>query len=359
MKLSIVIPVFNEKGTLPLILKRIADADLIDGFEKEIIIVDDFSTERVILPPDTKGHSSITYKIIRHEMNRGKGAAVRTGFLEVTGGFVVIQDADLEYDPADYNRLLPPLVQGEADVVYGSRFSNGARPTGMSKKNYLANRFLTVFSNILSGMKITDMETCYKMMTRKAVDCISRRLTSDRFGIEPEITALVRKMRIVEVPVSYVGRTAEEGKKIGWFDGIEAIVKIIKFNFPFSDSRIIRFVISGTIGAVTDLFLLWFLTAAFGIWYLASAIIAFILSFVVSFFLQKLWTFKNREADRTHVQAGIYLAVTLCNLGVNTLLVYVFVRYFSLHYLLAQIIASVLIAFESFFAYREIVFKKK
>jgi putative flippase GtrA len=358
MKLSIVIPVFNEKGTLPLILKKIADVNLVGGLEKEVIIVDDFSKEKVALPPEHTAHSTTTYKVIRHEENKGKGAAVRTGLLEITGDFVVIQDADLEYDPADYNKLLPQLLSAEADIVYGSRFLNNVRPIGMSAKNYFANKFLTIMSNILSGMNITDMETCYKMMTKDVASHISSKLKSDRFGIEPEITALVKEYKVVEVPISYIGRTTKEGKKIGWFDGIEAIWKIVKFNFPFKESRIIRFIISGSIGAATDLLLLWFLTRIVGIWYLTSAVIAFVLSFIVSFFLQKIWTFKNREMEKIHIQAGAYLLITLCNLGINTLLVYAFVQYFSFHYLIAQVFASIIIAFESFFAYRELVFKK-
>jgi putative flippase GtrA len=359
MKLSIIIPVFNENSTLPLILKKIADVDLVGGLEKEVMIVDDFSKEKVVLPAEHSGYPSTIYKIIRHEENKGKGAAVRTGLLEMTGDFVVIQDADLEYDPTDYNKLLPPLLSGEAKIVYGSRFSKNLKPAGMSKKNYLANRFLTIFSNILTGMDITDMETCYKMMTREVSDDVSSRLTSNRFGIEPEVTALVKKMPVAEVPISYVGRTAKEGKKIGYSDGIEAIWKIIRFNFPFKESRIIRFIVSGAMGAATDLFLLWLLTRVFGIWYLISAIVAFILSFFVSFFLQKLWTFKDREVEKIHIQAGTYLLVTLCNLGINTLLVYLFVQFLSFHYLIAQILASILIGFESFFAYRELVFKNR
>ena len=279
-------------------------------------------------------------------------------YFEVAGDFVVIQDADLEYNPADYNKLFPSLLSGEVDVIYGSRFLNGTKPSGMSTKNYFANKFLTLLSNILSGMNITDMETCYKMMTKNVASHISSKLKSDRFGIEPEITALVKEYKVVEVPISYIGRTTKEGKKIGWFDGVEAIWKIIKFNFPFKDSRIIRFIISGSIGAATDLLLLWFLTRIVGIWYLTSAVIAFVLSFIVSFFLQKLWTFKNREMEKIHIQAGAYLLITLCNLGINTLLVYAFVQYFSFHYLIAQVFASIIIAFESFFAYRELVFKK-
>jgi glycosyltransferase involved in cell wall biosynthesis len=230
MKLSIVIPVFNDKGTLPAILKKIVDVDLVNDIEKEIVIVDDFSAEKITLPPDHAGHPSTVYKIIHHEENKGKGAAVRSGLAQVTSDFIIIQDADLEYDPADYNKLLEPLVQGIADVAYGSRFKKGVRPSGMSAKNYVANRFLTAFSNLLTGLSLTDMETCYKMMTRSVADQILPRLTSDRFGIEPEITALVKKMRIKEAPISYAGRAAEDGKKIGWSDGFEAIWKILKFN---------------------------------------------------------------------------------------------------------------------------------
>ncbi len=233
MKLSIIIPVFNEKDTILEILRRVEGVDL-GAVEKEIIVVDDFSTDgtRKILK-DLRGGN---YKVFFQDENHGKGTALRRGFKEATGDVIIIQDADLEYDPADYSVLLKPIVGGEADVVYGSRF---LEPEGASRQNriiyrrgYLFSKVLNWMSNILSGVYLSDMYTCYKVFSRDAIDQVCPRLESKRFGIDPELTAWAAKFkfRVMEVPISYQGRTYEEGKKINWKDGIAAIFHIIRFN---------------------------------------------------------------------------------------------------------------------------------
>jgi glycosyltransferase involved in cell wall biosynthesis len=226
MKLTVVIPVFNEKNTIQEILRRVQAVDV--GIEKEIIIVDDGSTDgtREILQP----LASPAVKVILHEKNAGKGGALQTGFSHADGDIVLIQDADLEYDPREYPVLLEPILDGRADVVYGSRFLGGPHRV-LFFWHYVANKTLTTFLNMLCNLNLTDMETCYKVFRKEILQKIS--LKSKRFGVEPELTAKVAKLkcRIYEVPISYSGRDYAEGKKIGWKDGIAAFFHIVRFRF--------------------------------------------------------------------------------------------------------------------------------
>ena len=226
-KVSIIIPVFNEKDTLKLLLEKVEQANF-SGLEKEIIMVDDCSNDGTT---DILKELSQKYKVFFHEKNQGKGAAIRTAVKEATGDFVVIQDADLEYLPDDYDKLLPLLINNEADVVYGSRFKNEANSKNFILKNKIANKFLTLLTNILYGAEITDMETCYKAFKREFIQAIT--IKSNRFDFEPEITAKImkKKARLKEVPISYFGRGHDEGKKINWKDGVHAILTLIKFRF--------------------------------------------------------------------------------------------------------------------------------
>lgn len=227
-KLSIVIPIYNEVEHLEEILRQVESVEI--GMEKELILVDDCSTDgtREILEERQRSADN-TAKIFYNAVNRGKGATLRTGFEHVTGDITLIQDADLEYDPQDYPKLLEPILSDEADVVYGSRFMAG-RQEGLLR-SYIANRFLTSLSNLVNGTKLTDMETCYKVMKTEILKSIS--LRSDRFGFEPEITAKLakRKCRIVDVPISYRGRDYDEGKTVSWKDGVAAIFHILRFRF--------------------------------------------------------------------------------------------------------------------------------
>jgi glycosyltransferase involved in cell wall biosynthesis len=224
MKLSIVIPVFNEASTIAEVLRRVVEVDLED-LEKDIIVVDDGSTDgtRELL----RSIRNIT--LIFHDRNSGKGAAIRTGLDYATGDFIIVQDADLEYNPQDYPVLLTPLLQGNADVVYGSRFLGGPHRV-LFFWHYVANRFLTLFSNMLTDLNLTDMETGYKVFRSRVLYDIN--LQSDRFGFEPEVTAKVarQRWRIYEVPISYQGRDYAEGKKITWRDGAAALYHILKYN---------------------------------------------------------------------------------------------------------------------------------
>ncbi|MDD9898912.1 MAG: glycosyltransferase family 2 protein [Candidatus Melainabacteria bacterium] len=236
MKLSIVIPVYNEAETLSQILAAVEAVDLIGGLGKEIILVNDCSTDDSawIIEQHIQSHSSgdIEYKFLQHEQNSGKGAALQTGIKEATGEFVIIQDADMEYDPQEYNDILPVLVAGRADVVYGSRFTGSKPRRSMGFWHYLANKFLTYLTNVLNDIYLTDMETCYKCFRREIIQGLD--LQENHFGIEPEITtklAKIPRIRMFEVAISYYGRGYEEGKKIGWMDGIKAIFYIFKYKF--------------------------------------------------------------------------------------------------------------------------------
>jgi glycosyltransferase involved in cell wall biosynthesis len=232
-KLSIVIPAYNEGRTIHLILNKVRAVQLVNGIEKEVIIVNDCSkdnTEQAILDYQAK-HPDLNIQYYKHAINQGKGAALHTGIQQATGDYLIIQDADLEYDPEEYNELLAPILKGFADVVYGSRFMGGKPHRVLFFWHSIGNHILTFISNMMTDLNLTDMETCYKLFRTEMVQ--SLHLKEKRFGFEPEVTAKISRIpnvRIYEVGISYYGRTYAEGKKIGWKDGVRAIYCMLKYN---------------------------------------------------------------------------------------------------------------------------------
>lgn len=231
MKLSVVIPCYNEAATLEAALARVLAADTL-GMALEAIVVDDGSRDDSAVIAERIAATDPRLRVIRQDYNQGKGAALRRGFAAATGDVVMVQDADLEYDPADYPRLLEPFAAGRADVVYGSRFKGGESTRVLYYWHSVGNRVLTLLSNMMTNINLTDMECCYKAMRREVLQQVT--LAEDRFGFEPEITARIARLRplprIYEVGISYAGRTYEEGKKITWKDGVRAIYCILRYN---------------------------------------------------------------------------------------------------------------------------------
>jgi glycosyltransferase involved in cell wall biosynthesis len=233
-KLSVVIPAYNEENTIRRVIESVRAVNLPSGMSKELIVVNDCSRDKTkqVMEDYIRENSDTGIRLLNHEINKGKGAALHTGIKHATGDYVIVQDADLEYDPREFNQLLQPILDGFADVVYGSRFMGGNPHRILFFWHSIGNKFLTFCSNMFTNLNLTDMETCYKMFKREIIQSLD--LKENRFGFEPEVTAKIARIegiRIYEVGISYYGRTYKEGKKIGWRDGFRALWCIIKYSF--------------------------------------------------------------------------------------------------------------------------------
>lgn len=264
MKISIVIPVYNEKSTIAEIIEKTSAAPLPEKCERELIVVDDCSTDGTL--DILKKIKKNIAKVYHHKNNRGKGAALRTAYKKCSGDIIIIQDADLEYDPNEYIKLLMPIINGKADVVYGSRFMGGGPHRVVYYWHHIGNKMLTSLSNIFTDLNLTDMETCYKVFRRSIVEKI--KLEENRFGIEPEFTAKVaalakkEKLSVYEVGISYYGRTYDEGKKIGFKDAVNAAWCIWKYNStPFA--KLIKYAVYGILALICQMILMWILFGIF------------------------------------------------------------------------------------------------
>lgn len=366
MKLSIVIPVFNEKETLEELLNKVENALLPREInEKEIILVDDFSTDgtRNLLKKIDESHIKKFY----HKKNWGKGAALRTGFENATGDIVLIQDADLEYNPDEYPKLLKPILDGKADVVYGSRFVGGDAHRILYFWHSIGNKFLTLCSNMFSDLNLTDMETCYKVFRKDIIDKIE--IEENRFGFEPEVTAKLgiiskkESLRIYEIGISYYGRTYEEGKKIGVIDGFRALWCILKYNTS-TLANLVKYTIMGVIITVFQILNMVFLVEVFGFRSQANLKTAHAISIeasiIVAFFLHSVVTWRQKyTAFGEIIKFFLYFhAANTISFILRVILFSLLIDKTELSYIIIALIGIAITFIFNFYGYNWIVFKR-
>jgi glycosyltransferase involved in cell wall biosynthesis len=363
-KLSIVIPVYNEEKTLKEIVSVVRNADSL-GLRKELILVDDCSSDnsRKIM----KKLESNDCKIFFHKKNMGKGAALRTGFKEATGDIVLIQDADLEYDPNEYEILLTPILEGRADVVYGSRFIGGGQHRVLYYWHSVANRFLTTLSNMFSDLILTDMETCYKVFTKDAIKGI--KIEENRFGFEPEITAKIsetarnQNLRIYEVGISYYGRTYDEGKKIGVKDAWRALWCILRYNTS-TLARVVKYGLCGILVALSQYIVIVGLVELFdlsgSLWLNIANILSIEVSILVGFYLHSRITWRQKFKNLQEEMRSIlnFHLVTGVSVIIRVALFYTLLIT-GMDYRLNTAIGIAVAVIFNFVSYNKLVFKQK
>jgi glycosyltransferase involved in cell wall biosynthesis len=362
MKLSIIIPIYNEEKTIQNIISAISKADAL-GLEKEIILVDDCSRDksREILKKYEKIHT-----VIYHKNNLGKGGALQSGFKRAVGDIIIIQDADLEYDPSEYPKLLKPILDDKADVVFGSRFIGGQAHRVLYFWHTIMNKFLTFLSNAFSDLNLTDMETCYKVFRKKVLDQIT--IEEKRFGFEPEITAKIgelsraQNVRVYEVGISYYGRTYEEGKKIGWKDGMRALWCVFKYNTSHF-AHFIKYGLNGILIALSQILIIGILVEIFNFntRYLKNTanIASIILGLLIAFILHSkvTWRYKFRSNIDIFKKLALFYIISIISIAIRVLTFYFFDKN-GMDYKTNVLIGIILVIIMNFFGYDKLIFNK-
>jgi dolichol-phosphate mannosyltransferase len=355
MKLSIVVPCYNEPGTIGEIVRRVLTVQLPAGMDREILIVDDGSRNETREAIARAAESSSSVQVITRQTNGGKGRAVKDGLAATTGDYVVIQDADLEYDPTDYARLLAPLLAGEATAVFGSRNLSDNNSSGRAMY-FWGGQLVTWCFNISFRTHLSDLTTCYKMFSSAEIPALLAQPSDDFVFDAIELSWVLTRGKVIELPIRYAARSAAEGKKLRAIHGVRCIERLIELRFGATFFRVGKFIIVGGLAMLINLAVLYVLISMLGIWYLASSIVSFLVALMANFFLQKVWAFGSRR-DKPYRQFAAFFGTNIFNLGLNTLIMYLLVSHVGIEYLIAQIITSVLISIESFFAY-SVIFKK-
>ncbi len=359
MRLTVIIPCYLEAETIESVTQHVVRSALPEGWSKEIIIVDDGSDSETIaaLARVEAAHGSDVQVVYRGK-NGGKGAAVKDGLRKASGDYVLIQDADSEYDPSEYMKLVLPVHEGTGETVFGSR-SLGRNNVPFNKIYFYGGLLVTRVYNILFAARLTDIASCYKVFSARHIPQLLRSSHDDFVFDAVDLThVLVQSGAIVEVPISYTARSKETGKKLNWRHGIDIVIALFltRVGVPLDRragaAKIVRFLIAGGLAMVVNIALLYVFTEFLGMWYLVSAGLAFMCAFVVSFTLQKYWAFRNNDVIKVRTQLPMHLTVALVNLVIDIALVYMLVELLGVWYIAAQIIAAAVISIESFFAFR-------